>query len=413
MSTNTIHFEQVISRGCGLDVHKDTVVATIRGDGLQQECRTFATFTSDLQTLGSWLKQCAVTHIAMGSTGVYWKPVFNILEKDFSVLLVNAQHIKNVPGHKTDRKDSAWIAKLLLSGLLKGSFIPPGPIRELRELYRYKRKLLQQGARERNRVQKVLEDANIKMASIITDIFGVSGTLIIHSLIAGQNEPSLLADCARGSLVRKRALLSKSLEGSTSEHHRYMLACSMRVIDATQAMVSQVDKRIEEKLQPYSEEMRLLQTIPGVGQQTAIAILAEIGSDMSVFPSAQHLCSWCGICPGNNESAGKNRSGRITQGDKFLKSALVESAWHSCKTTSKEGTFLKRKFHTIAARRGRKKALLAVAHKLLLAAYYILKNRVPYQEPDNAAYLEKRKQAQIKRYLQRLHEFGIDVPYQC
>lgn len=411
MSTNTIHFEQIISRGCGIDVHKDTVVATIRGDGLQQECRTFSTFTADLRALNAWLKQCGVTHIAMESTGVYWKPVYNILEKDFSILLVNAQHIKNVPGHKTDRKDSAWIAKLLLSGLLKGSFIPPGPIRELRELYRYKRKLLQQGARERNRLQKVLEDANIKMASIITDIFGVSGTLIIHALIAGENDPSQLADCARGSLVRKRALLSKSLEGNVSEHHRYMLASNMRVINETQAMVSQVDKHIEEKLQPYSEEMRLLQTIPAVGQQTAIAILAEIGSDMSVFPTAQHLCSWCGICPGNNESAGKNRSGRTTQGDKYLKSALVESAWHCCKPTDKD-TFLKRKFNAIAARRGRKKALLAVAHKLLIAAYYILKNRVPYQEPDNTAYIEKRKQAQIKRYVQRLHELGISVPSQ-
>lgn len=411
MSTQTIHFEQLISRGCGLDVHKDNVVATVRGDGLLEECRTFGSFTGELQALSAWLKQCEVTHIAMESTGVYWKPVFNILEKDFSILLVNARHIKNVPGHKTDRKDSAWIAKLLLSGLLKGSFIPPQPIRELRELYRYKRKLLQQGASERNRLQKILEDANVKVGSVLTDVFGVTGRLIIQSIIEGQSDPQVLACCARGSLVRKRALLSQSLEGNVSEHHRYMLARSMQSLDETQKLVNLLDKRIEGKLQAYPEEMQLLQTIPGVGPQTATAFLAEIGNDMSVFPSAQHVCSWCGICPGNNESAGKNRSGQTTQGNKFLKSALVESAWHACRNSSKD-TFLKRKFLTIAARRGRKKALLAVAHKLLIAAYHILKNRVPYQEPDNSAYLEKRKQAQIKRYVQRLHELGIAVPSQ-
>lgn len=295
--------------------------------------------------------------------------------------------------------------------MLKGSFIPPQKIRELRELYRYKRKLLQHGASERNRLQKVLEDANIKIGSVITDVFGVSGRLIIQSIIEGQRDPSILADCARGKLVPKRALLSKSLEGNISEHHRYMLARSMQVLDDRQAMISHVDKHLDEKLQAYSEEVQLLQTIPGVGLQTATAILAEIGNDMSVFPSAHHLCSWCGISPGNNESAGKNRSGRTTQGDKFLKSALVESAWYWCRNSTKD-SFLKRKFHSIAARRGRKKALLAVAHKLLIAAYFILKNKVPYQEPDNGAYLEKRKQAQIKRYVQRLHELGIAVPSQ-
>ena len=411
MSTNTIHFEQIILRGCGLDVHKDNVVATIRGDGLPEECQTFSSFTCDLLSLSDWLKQSKVTHIAMESTGVYWKPVYNILEKNFSILLVNARHIKNVPGRKTDRKDSAWIAKLLLSGLLKGSFIPPQPVRELRELYRYKRKMLQQGASERNRLQKVLEDANIKVGSILTDVFGVTGTLIIHSLIEGERDANVLAQCARGSLVRKRAILSQSLQGNVSEHHRYMLACSMQVLDKTQAMVNHVDLRIEEKLQAYNKEMQLLQTIPGVGKQTALAIIAEIGTDMSVFPSAKHLCSWCGISPGNNESAGKNKSGRTTQGDKFLKSALVESAWHSCRNSNKD-SFLKRKFHSVAARRGRKKALLAVAHKLLIAAYFILKYRVPYQEPDNSTYLEKRKQAQIKKYVKRLHELGMSFPSQ-
>ena len=403
-------FDQIVSRGCGIDVHKENIVATVRGDGIPEECRTFQSFTSDLQLCAGWLKTLQITHVAMESTGVYWKPVFNILEKDFSIILVNARHIKNVPGQKTDRKDSAWITKLLLSGLLKGSFIPPKPIRDLRDLYRYKRKLLQQGSSERNRLQKVLEDANIKLSSVVTDTFGVTGKLIIEAIISGQNDPRTLANFARGSLVRKRALLGQALLGNISPHHRYMLAASMQVLRHNEVMVAKIDKTIEERLSGFAEDMSLLQTIPGVGPQAAIAILGEIGTDMSVFPSSKHLASWCGISPGNNESAGKNRSGRTTQGDKFLKAALVESAWHACRIGG--DSFLKRKFLSVAGRRGKKRAVIAVAHKILIAAYFILKNRVPYLEPDNAKYMEKRKQAQIKRYLTRLHELGIDVPSQ-
>jgi transposase len=403
-------FDQIVSRGCGIDVHKQNIVATVRGDGILEECRTYQSFTSDLQLCAGWLKALQITHVAMESTGVYWKPVFNILEKDFNIILVNARHIKNVPGQKTDRKDSAWITKLLLSGLLKGSFIPPKPIRDLRDLYRYKRKLLQQGSSERNRLQKVLEDANIKLSSVVTDTFGVSGKLIIEAIINGQNDPRTLADFARGSLVRRRALLSQALLGNISPHHRYMLAASMQVLRDNERTVAKIDKKIEECVSSFAEEMSLLQTIPGVGPQAAIAILGEIGTDMSVFPSSKHLASWCGISPGNNESAGKNRSGRTTQGDKFLKAALVESAWHACRIGG--DSFLKRKFLSVAGRRGKKRAVIAVAHKILIAAYFILKNRVPYLEPDNATYMEKRKQAQIKRYLTRLHELGINVPSQ-
>lgn len=410
MSTKTVMFDQVVSRGCGIDVHKQNIVATVRGDGIPEECKTFQSFTSDLQLCADWLKALNVTHVAMESTGVYWKPVFNILEKDFDIILVNARHIKNVPGQKTDRKDSAWITKLLLSGLLKGSFIPPKPIRDLRDLYRYKRKLLQQGSSERNRLQKVLEDANIKLSSVVTDVFGVTGKLIIEAIISGQNDPRTLADFARGSLVKKRALLSQALLGNISPHHRYMLAASMQVLRDNEVMVAKIDKKIEECVSGFGEEMSLLQSIPGVGPQAAIAILGEIGTDMSVFPSSKHLASWCGISPGNNESAGKNRSGRTTQGDKFLKAALVESAWHACRIGG--DSFLKRKFLSVAGRRGKKRAVIAVAHKILIAAYFILKNRVPYLEPDNATYMEKRKQAQIKRYLTRLHELGINVPSQ-
>jgi transposase len=410
MSTQAVMFDQIVSRGCGIDVHKQNIVATVGGEGIREECRTFESFTSDLQLCASWLKALQITHVAMESTGVYWKPVFNILEKDFSIILVNARHIKNVPGQKTDRKDSAWITKLLLSGLLKGSFIPPKPIRDLRDLYRYKRKLLQQGSSERNRLQKVLEDANIKLSSVVTDTFGVTGKLIIEAIISGQNDPRTLANCARGSLVRKRALLSQALLGNISPHHRYMLGASMQVLRDNEVMVAKIDKKIEECVSGFAEEMSLLQTIPGVGPQAAIAILGEIGTDMSIFPSSKHLASWCGISPGNNESAGKNRSGRTTQGDKFLKAALVESAWHACRIGG--DSFLKRKFLSVAGRRGKKRAVIAVAHKILIAAYFILKNRVPYLEPNNATYMEKRKQAQIKRYLTRLHELGINIPSQ-
>lgn len=411
MSTQTIMFDQVISRGCGIDVHKENVVVTIRGDGIKEECRTFQTFTDDLLSCNNWLKEQKITHIAMESTGVYWKPIFNILEKDFNIILVNARHIKNVPGHKTDRKDSAWITKLLLSGLLKGSFIPPQPIRDLRELYRYKRKLVQQGVSERNRLQKILEDANIKLSSVVTDVFGKTGTSVIHALIEGITDPNILAGFARGSLVKKRTLLAQALNGRVSVHHRYMLSASIQVLADIDQMISRVDNKINEYLQGFTREISLLQTIPGTGLHSAIAILAEIGTDMSVFPSSKHLASWCGISPGNNESAGKNRSGRTTQGDKFLKSALVEIAWHSCRNNAKD-SFLKRKYISIAARRGKKKAIVAVAHKILIAAYFILKNKEPYREPDNNAYMVKRKQALIKRHIRRLHELGIVIPSQ-
>lgn len=411
MSTKLTEFEQVVSRGCGLDVHKENVVATIMGDEIAEETRTFLSFTDDLLDLSAWLKAEGITHLAMESTGVYWKPVYNLLEKDFEIILVNARHIKNVPGHKTDKKDSSWIAKLLLSGLLKGSFIPSQPTRELRDLYRYKRKLIQQRVSERNRSQKILQDANIKMSSVLTDIYGKTGTLIMNAIIEGITDPEVLADFAQGQVRKRMELLKKSLKGNITAQHRYMLAASRKLLSKVDKSIDDVDKRIEKYLDHLKEQRELLQTIPGVNRETATAILAELGTDMTVFPNHHHLASWCGLCPGNNESAGKTKSGRTTQGNKFLKSALVEAAWLSCRKCSK-ASFLRRKFISVAARRGSKKALLAVAHKILIAAYFILKNKVPYQEPDNKVYIEKRKQAQISKYLTRLHELGISIPSQ-
>jgi transposase len=385
------------------------VVATIRGEGIQEETRTFSTFTDALKELSEWLKSHGITHIAMESTGVYWKPVYNIVDPDFEIILVNARHIKHVPGHKTDRKDSAWIAKLLLSGLLKGSFIPPRLSRELRELYRYKRKLIGQRTAEGNRLQKVLEDANIKIGSVLSDVFGVSGRAMIEAILEGQSDPKALAELAKGTLRRKKDQLILALQGNITAHHRFMLRISQKAINNADELIIQVDEQIDTYLEAYAEENRLLQTIPGVQQATATAIIAEIGTDMSAFPNQHHLASWAGLCPGNNESAGKKKSERITYGNKSLKTALVEAAWAASHT---KDTYLKRRYASLAARRGKKKALVAIAHKILVAAYFILKDRTSYQEPDNEAWVQKRKQAQIRSYLKRLHELGVNAPSQ-
>lgn len=399
-------FPLVLERGCGLDVHQKTVVATVQGTDIEVETRTFGTFTSELKELGLWLNSLGVTHIAMESTGIYWKPVFNILEEDFEILLVNARHIKNVPGRKTDKKDSAWITKLLLSGLLKGSFVPSAQYRELRDLYRYKRKLIGMKVSERNRLHKQLEDANIKIASVLSDVFGVSGSLILEQLIQGEEDPLLLANLAKGQLRKKIPALQLALEGHLRDHHRFMLKTLCQSIKSIENTIREVETRIEHYLQSLSEEMALLETIPGVGRQTAGQILAEITPDMSAFPDHKHLASWAGIAPGSNESAGKKKSTKITHGNKHLKTALVEAAWAASHT---KDTYLNRKFVSLVSRRGPKKALVAVGHKILIASYHILKTRQPYQEPDDTTFREKRKQAFIKKSLERLRELGVEI----
>lgn len=404
--SSQIEFEQVIQRGCGLDVHQKTVVATVSGIDVEIDTRTFGTFTAQIEELKTWLNSLSITHIAMESTGVYWKPVYNILEEDFKIILVNARHIKNVPGHKTDKKDSEWIAKLLLSGLLKGSFVPTEWIRELRDLCRYKRKLIAQRVAQRNRLHKILEDANIKLASVASDIFGVTGTLIIDALIRKQDDPEYLANLAKGSLRKKMADLKLSLQGRLTEHHRFMLATLRDSIDSINAQIGHIEARIERYAVELQQEVDLLQTIPGIGKETAMNILAESGNDMEVFPDHKHLASWAGVSPGNNESAGKKKSTRITHGNKYLKTTLVEAAWAASHT---KDTYLGRKYGAIAARRGSKKALIAVAHKILTGLYYILKNKEPYLEPDDTTYQEKRKQAQIKKSLERLRGLGVQV----
>ena len=302
-----IEFEQVVARGCGMDVHKETVVATVAGIGIKQETRTFSTFTNSLKELSEWLKSLGITTVAMESTGVYWKPIFNILEADFEVLLVNARHVKNVPGHKTDKRDSRWLTKLLLSGLLKGSFIPPVEIRQLRDLFRYKRKLTGQVSAEKNRLQKILEDANLKLSSVVSDTFGVSATRIIEALMAGEEDIAELIKLCHGKLKPKEAEMKEALVGKLTSHHKFMLRTIKESIKQIEEIIAKVDRQIDEQTKAYEVEIELLQTIPGVGKDSAIGIIAEIGVEMEQFPSELHLASWAGMSPGNNESAGKKK----------------------------------------------------------------------------------------------------------
>jgi len=297
----------VIDKGCGLDVHKETVVACVMGSGIKQEVRTYGTMTGELQKLKEWLKGLGITHVAMESTGVYWKPIFNVLEDSFEVMLVNARHIKNVPGRKTDVKDCEWICKLLRNGLVNGSFVPDTDIRVLRDLTRYRKKLVETISSEKNRVQKVLEDANIKLSSVVSDTFGVSGSEIIEALLKGELTIEEMSGLTHGRLNKKKEKIREALEGYFTEHHRFMIRTLLDHIKYVEKQIELIDKQTQEKLKPYEEEYTLLQTIPGVKKQGAAAIIAEIGTDMGRFPSEEHLASWAGMSPGNNESAGKKK----------------------------------------------------------------------------------------------------------
>lgn len=300
--------ETIVDKGCGLDVHKETVVACVMGTGIEKEVRTYGTMTGELLELKEWLKGLGITHVAMESTGVYWKPVFNILEDSFDIKLVNARHIKNVPGRKTDVQDCEWICKLLRCGLVRGSFVPDRDIRELRDLTRYRKKLVQTVSAEKNRIQKVLEDANIKLSSVLSDSFGVSGSRIIEELLKGLLTAEEMSALAKGKLKKKKDQIKESLEGYVSQHHRFMVEASLSHIRHLEGQIEEIDKAVSQKLKKYEEEWELLQTIPGVKEQGAASIIAEIGTDMDRFPTEEHLASWAGMSPGNNESAGKKKA---------------------------------------------------------------------------------------------------------
>lgn len=303
-----IIYQQVIEVGCGLDVHKDTIVATIRSSSKDYETKEFSSFTSSLTELRDWCKTKGVTHIAMESTGIYWKPVYNVIEDDaFEIVLVNARHVKNIPGHKTDKKDSAWLSKLLLSGLLKGSFIPPVDIRELRDLVRYKKKITQFIASEKNRMIKTLEDCNVKLSSVVSDVQGVSATKMVNAIIDGETDTEKLIVFAHGKLSADKETIKQALEGKVTKHHRFMLQMIRESIRVNEELISKLDKQIEKAAKKYKVELNLLQTIDGIGKDSAISIISEIGVDMSLFPNEHHLASWSGLSPGNNESGGKKK----------------------------------------------------------------------------------------------------------
>lgn len=303
-----VTFKQVVQVGCGIDVHRDKIVATIRKSENEYETKEFDSYTSSLTELREWCKKEKLTHIAMESTGVYWKPVFNILEEgDFEILLVNARHVRNVPGHKTDKKDSQWLSKLLLSGLLKGSFIPPVEIRELRDLVRYKKKIVAQAASEKNRIIKILEDANIKLSSVLSNVDGAVGTKIVDDLIAGKTEVNELLKHYHGKIKASKTEMGKALEGRLTKHHQFMLKIIKESIADKEKLIEKLEKQIDEAAAQYRVELELLQTIPGVAHESAVSIISEIGADMNQFASAQHLSSWAGLSPGNNESGGKKK----------------------------------------------------------------------------------------------------------
>lgn len=302
-----VEFEQIVEKGCGLDVHKENVVATIRGKGIVTQTRSFSTYTRSLISLRHWLLKHGITHVAMESTGVYWKPVYNILGEQFKIILVNARHVKNVPGKKTDQNDSQWLAKLLIAGLLKGSFIPNRNIRELRDLVRYKTKLTNQISSEKNRIIKILEDANIKLSSVLSDIFGVTGQKILKDIIAGDYQPEKLLHHVHGKVQKSREEIKEAITGNVTSHHRFMLQTILESIDKIEDTIIKLDFQISKQTAEYGIELELLDSIPGVDKDGAICIIAEIGADMSVFPDQKHLAKWAGMCPGNNESGGKKK----------------------------------------------------------------------------------------------------------
>lgn len=403
-----VFFMQIISEYvCGMDVHKKSITACVLTPK-KKMIQTFGTMTDDLLELVDWIKSYRCTHVAMESTGVYWKPIYNLLELEdiLEVYVVNAQHIKQVPGRKTDVKDAEWIADLLKHGLLKPSYIPNREQRELRELVRYRRSLIDERAREANRIQKVLEGANIKLGSVASDVLGVSGRTMIKKIINGENNPTLLANLAVGALKKKKNLLEQSLKGLIGPHQRMMLKTQIEHIEFLEKQISELDQEISKRLTPFEEDLELLDTIPGIGMRTAQQMLAEIGYDMTRFPSAAHLASWAGMAPGQNESAGKRRKTKTRDGNKYLRSALVESAT-SC--IRKKDSYLRAKYKRLARRRGSKKAIVAIAHQLLIIAYHLLTKREPYKELG-ADYYEKEKiESKKQQAINSLKKLGYEI----
>jgi len=396
---------------CGLDVHKRILVACLMilaADGrLTKEIRTFGTMMEDLLALSEWLLAAGCTHVAMESTGSYWKPVWNVLEGNFELVLANAQHIKTVPGRKTDVRDCEWIAELLRHGLLRGSFVPDREQRELRELTRYRTTLTEEHTAEVNRLQKVLEGGNIKLASVATDLMGKSGREMLAALVAGSTDAQAMADLARGKLRDKLPELRKALSGQVGHHQRFMLAEQLAHIDELDERVARLDAEIEERMRPFVELIDRLDAIPGVGRRIAHVIIAEVGTDLSRFATAGHLASWAGMCPGNNQSAGKRKSGKTRKGDSALRAALIEAGHAAGK---KKDSYLRAQYHRLTARRGRNKAAVAVGHTILGIAYHLITNEHSFYSDLGVHYFDERDRDRVqKRLVHRLEALGYTV----
>lgn len=400
-------------RCAALDVHKKTVTACLVVPGPdgqpEKEKRVFGTMTQDLLRLSDWLFEAGCTHIALESTGVYWKPIFNILEANFEVILVNARDVKNVPGRKTDMADAEWLADLVRHGLVRGSFIPPEPIRVLRDLTRYRTSLIRQKASEVNRLQKFLEDANIKLASVATDISGVSARAMLAELLAEEKDTAVIADLAKGRLRKKIPELQKALKGYLKPHHKVLISQVLAHIDYLDEAIAALDAEIEEGMRPFLEIEARLDEIPGVDKRAAQVIIAEIGVDMDRFPTAGHLASWAGMCPGNNESAGKRKSGRTTKGSPWLKATLVQIAHAAGRS---KNTYLSALYHRLVPRKGKKRAAVAVGHAILVIVYHIIKSGNRYHELGADYFDRLDRQVVARRLMKRLEAIGFQVELQ-
>ena len=398
-------------RCAGLDVHKASVVACVRiaeGDKVDRKVRTFGTTTSQLLELAEWLSEHAVTHVALEATGIYWRPVWHVLEPEgFALVLGNAAHIRNVPGRKSDTNDAMWLADLMAHGLIRPSFVPPQPVEQLRTLTRTRKQLVREAAQHTQRIHKVLEDCNLKLTSVLSNVMGSTGRAILEALIAGQTDPDKLSELAQGSLQKKRSELTEALRGCVTAHHRFMLKLHLGLFDSVHQAIAQIDRELETQLDPFRQAAGLLETMPGVGRIVAEVIVSEIGPDMSRFPSAAHLRSWAGLCPRMDESAGKKRSTRIRKGDPWLKTTLVQAAWAAIRP--KDGYYRSLYGSVKRASGSSNKAIIAVAAAMLTSAYYMLKRGESYRELG-ADFRDRRdKVCTAKRLIRRVQALGFQV----
>lgn len=402
--------EQRIDRCAGLDIHQATIVATVRlpdgQGGRTTTTQTFGTMTVDLLTIREWLQALGVTQVAMESTGVYWKPLYYLLEDGFTVVLVNMQHLKQVPGRKTDVKDSEWLAQLLEWGLLRGSLVPPAPIRDLRDLTRYRKKQIEDRTQEVNRLHRVLEEAGLKLATVMSDVMGRSGRAMLAALLDGSTDVDALAELARGRLRQKIPALRRALAAQFRAHHAFLIGQILAKIDFLEETIATLTEEIDRQVRPFEALIDRLTSLPGVARRNAVTIIAETGADMSRFPTAGHLCSWGAMCPGHNESAGKRRSGKTREGNHFLRAALIESA---LATTRAKGTALQARYFRIKRHRGHKKAVVAVGHQILEIAYYIMRDPVTYRELGSDYFARRDRDRATKRHVKQLEALGYHV----